>query len=215
MAIEFHHVLGLAEGQFDVLSHAHRSYFSLHSVESLLRRHGLAVRWAASTASFGGTIRIVAQREAVRGRRPASQIGAIRRAEAKAKVGEPAGYARLPDQVEAVCRELRAFLAAAQRDSLGVAGYGAAARGTTLLNVARIDAGQLPYIVDRSPAKQGRVLPGARIPVLGTEEIDQRRPDRILVLPWPLATEITAQLAAARAWGARFVVAMPRLAVLP
>ncbi len=215
IAIEFHHVLRLAEGQFDVLSHAHRSYFSLHAVEALLRQHGLVVRWAASTDLYGGTIRIVAQRDRVRTRPGRSQIGPIRRIEVDARVVEASGYARLPEHIEAVCSELRGFLADANRDSLRVAGYGAAARGTALLNIARIDQGQLPVIFDRSPAKHGRLVPGARIPVLATEAIDEVRPDRILVLPWPLAGEIAAQLSGARAWGARFVVAMPRLAVLP
>ena len=95
-----------------------------------------------------------------------------------------------------------------------VAGYGAAARGTVLLNVAGIAPEQLPFVVDRSPDKQGRLLPGCRIPIHAPGEIERVRPDDILILPWPLAPEIERQLAGARSWGARFLVAMPHFEFL-
>ena len=142
-------------------------------------------------------------------------LAAIGRAERAALIHQAAGFADLPRHVGLVSNALLDFLDSARRDRLRVAGYGAAARGTTLLNIAGVDREQLPFVVDRSPAKQGRLLPGAMIPVLPTEEIARTKPDRILILPWPLAAEIMAQLSGARAWGARFARAMPRLEILP
>lgn len=217
LAVEFHHVLGLAEGQFDVLSHVHRSYFSLHSLERLLDRHALVVIAAERTARFGGSLRVLAGRQRTSSRLDgwsSSVLERIRQAEREARVGDPEAYASLPAQVTRACDALRVFLDGAKSDHLTVAGYGAAARGTALLNMARVSRDQLPFTVDRSPAKQGQLLPGSRIPIHEPAAIEARRPDYILVLPWPLAAEITAQWAVARTWGARFVVAMPRIEIL-
>ena len=216
IAVEFHHALELARGQFDVLSHAHRSYFSLHSLSGLFERHGLTVEGATTSPQYGGTVRAIARRAG--SATPIGQsesLAAIGRAERVALIHQAAGFADLPRHVALVSNALIDFLDSARRGRLRVAGYGAAARGTTLLNVAGVSREQLPFVVDRSPAKQGRLLPGAMIPVLPTEEIARTKPDRILILPWPLAAEIMAQLSDARAWGARFARAMPRLEILP
>lgn len=217
LAIEFHHVLGLARGQFDVLSHAHRSYLSLHALEALLGRHGLVALSAESVDTFGGTLRVVAKREhASRPAREAgSSLGHIRDAERDGQLAVPAGFAGLPARVARASVDLRDFLDRSAKDGVTVAGYGAAARGTALLNIAGIGLDRLPFTVDRSLAKQGRLLPGSRIPVFPPSEIQGRRPGVILVLPWPLVSEIVEQLAGERARGARFAVAMPQLEVLP
>jgi hypothetical protein len=216
IAVEFHHALELARGQFDVLSHAHRSYFSLHSLGGLFGRYGLTVEAAATSPQYGGTVRAIARRaDFSTPTRPSESVEAIGRAERAALIHQAAGFADLPSHVGLVSNALLDFLDSARKDRLRVAGYGAAARGTTLLNIAGVSREQLPFVVDRSPAKQGRLLPGAMIPVLPTEEIARTKPDRILILPWPLAAEVMAQLSGARAWGARFARAMPRLEILP
>jgi C-methyltransferase C-terminal domain/Methyltransferase domain len=214
LAIEFHHVLGLAEGQFDVLSHAHRSYLSLHSLTKLLQQNGLAIVDAELVDVFGGTVRAVARPAAsVKAASVGRGVSTILEIERAARLAEPAGYAGLPSQMARACADLRTFLERVRDEGTTVAGYGAAARGTVLLNVAEIGPELLPFIVDRSTAKQGRLLPGARIPVRPPAELERVRPQHILILPWPLAGEITDQLAAARAWGARFAVALPHLRV--
>ena len=216
IAVEFHHALELAHGQFDVLSHAHRSYFSLHSLSGLFERHGFTVEAAVTSPQYGGTVRAIARRAGI-----ATPIGktdsvaAIGRAEQAALIHQAAGFADLPRHVGLVSNALLDYLDSARKDRLRVAGYGAAARGTTLLNIAGVSREQLPFVVDRSPVKQGHLLPGAMIPVLPTGEIARTKPDRILILPWPLAAEIVAQLSGAREWGARFARAMPRLEILP
>ena len=128
-------------------------------------------------------------------------------------MAEPAGYAALPGQVARASADVRAFLERTAGDGVMVAGYGAAARGTVLLNIAGIGPDLLPFTVDRAAAKQGRLLPGSRIAVHAPSEIERRRPGYILILPWPLAAEIREQLAAARGWGARFAVALPTLVI--
>ena len=216
VAIEFHHVLGLAQGQFDVLSHAHRSYLSLHSLERLLARHGLTAVTAERVRDYGGTVRVLAGRSslgnALRGASPA--VEQIEQLELDARVHVASGFEALPGQVARGRAELRGYFERTRRDATTVAGYGAAARGTALLNIAGIGPEQLPFIVDRAANKQGRLLPGCRIPVHDPGELERARPDDILILPWPLASEIVRQLAGARDWGARFLVAMPRLETL-
>lgn len=216
IAIEFHHVLGLAQGQFDVLSHAHRSYLSLLSLERLLDRYACAAIAAERLPEYGGTVRVLVGRrsggDALIGR--SSGMETIRQTERQANVQLGEGYEAVPRHVIQARTDLRSFLEEARRKGRMVAAYGAASRGTVLLNVAGIGPIDLPYVVDRSPEKQGRLLPGCRIPVLAPDEIERSRPDDILILPWPLASEIQEQLGGARARGARFTVAMPRLETL-
>ena len=214
VAIEFHHVLGLIEGQFDVISHAHRSYLSVRAVEHLLARHDLVLIEAERVTTYGGTIRAIATWSASATAPASPSVAAIRRAEDLTRAGEPVGYAALPGQVDIATAALVDFLEGARAAGRLVGGYGAPPRGTVLLNLAGVDPSLLSFTVDRDPAKQGWLLPGCRIPVHALEEIDNRHPDDILVLPWPLADEIQRQLAAARGRGSRFLVAMPSLRVL-
>jgi hypothetical protein len=111
--------------------------------------------------------------------------------------------------------ELNSFLDDAQYSGRLVAGYGAASRGTTLLNIAGVGADRLPFIVDRAPAKHGKLLPRARIPVHAPAELSSARPDDIMILPWPSAGQITEQLAYVRDWGAICFVAVPCLEFVP
>ena len=134
--------------------------------------------------------------------------------EREARLHLATGYADLPAQIARASADLMGFLERARNEGSIVAGYGAAARGTVLLNLAGITPEQLRFVVDRSPDKQGRLLPGCRIPIHAPGEIERARPDDILILPWPLAPEIERQLAGARSWGARFLVAMPHFEFL-
>jgi hypothetical protein len=216
VAIDFHHVLGLVQGQFDVVSHAHRSYLSLYSLERALDRYGLGVVAAQRIADYGGTVRVLAARRSDDVTLDGGGWGAdrIRKAERIARIDGHAGYEGLEQLVHNACAELVAFLDEARRAGRAVVGYGAAARGTTLLNIAGVGVDRLPFVVDRAPAKQGRLLPRARIPILPPSEIERAKPDDIMILPWPLAGQIADQLAYARDWGARCFVALPRLEIL-
>jgi len=127
-------------------------------------------------------------------------------------LGEYTGFA---ERVEAIRRELREFLEHARGEGRSVVGYGAPVKGNTLLNSAGVTRELLPYTVDISPRKQGKFLPGSRLPVHVPSRIEEDRPDYVLILPWTLAEEITSQMAAVRSWGGRFVVPIPKLRVLP
>jgi hypothetical protein len=134
-------------------------------------------------------------------------------AETEAGVQTPGFYAGLQSAAEGIKNALLRFLLDAQLDGLKVAAYGAAAKGNTLLNFAGVRPDLLPYVVDRSPGKVGRFMPGSRIPIVNEAYLQADRPDRILILPWNLAQEVTDQLSYARQWGARFVSAVPELEI--
>src|SRR4029077_5202978 len=123
------------------------------------------------------------------------------------------GYEGFPDRVEQARRSLIEFLRSAAADGRKVAGYGAAAKGHTLLNSCRIGRDWISFVADRSPAKQGRLLPGSRIPIRAPDAIFAERPDYVLILPWNLREEISQQFAAIRDWGGQFVTAIPSVRV--
>jgi hypothetical protein len=123
-------------------------------------------------------------------------------------------YAAFDQQVRAVKRDLLELLIGFRRDGAQIVGYGAAAKGNTLLNYCGIRADLLDYVVDRSPHKQGLFLPGTRLPIHAPERIAETKPDYVLILPWNLRNEIVSQMAHVRDWGGRFVVPVPRATVL-
>ncbi len=133
---------------------------------------------------------------------------------------EAAGLARLEtyqsfdERVRRVKRGLLRFLIQAREEGKTVAGYGAPAKGNTLLNYCGVRTDFLDYTVDRSPHKQGRFLPGTRIPIHAPDRLRETRPDYVLILPWNLKDEIMEQMADVRSWGGRFVVAIPEVRVL-
>ena len=126
----------------------------------------------------------------------------------------PAYYAGFQARTDRVKDDFIAFLIKARRQGKTVAAYGAAAKGNTLMNYAGVRPDLLSFVVDRNPAKQGRYMPGSRIPITDESRLRQARPDYVVLLPWNLKDELLQQLAAVRDWGGRFVVAVPSLQVL-
>jgi SAM-dependent methyltransferase len=215
LTLEFPHLLRLlAETQFDTIYHEHFSYFSLATAEAALAAHGLAVFDVEELPTHGGSLRLYACHENDRGRPREPRVEALREREAEAGLQTPAAYQAFGAQVQEVKRSLLEFLIGARREGKSVVGYGAAAKGNTLLNYCGIRTDFLDYTVDRSPAKQGRYLPGTHVPIHGPERIAQTRPDYVLVLPWNLQAEIVEQMAYVREWGGRFVVPIPEVKVL-
>lgn len=216
VSIDFHHVLGLAQGQFDVVSHTHRSYLSLRSLDRVLERHDLRVVAARCVDDFGGTVRVLAAGD--HGATPipgnGSEADEIRRIERTARVDEAAGYADLADRTRTACAEIIEFLNETRRSGRTVLGYGASSRGTVLLNLADVDAELLPFVVDRSEAKQGRRLPRSQIPIRPVAELERERPDYVMILPWPSASQIIGPMRAALGPDTRYVTALPRLEML-
>ncbi len=215
LTVEFPHLLQLiAQRQFDTIYHEHFSYFSLLVVERIFARHGLRVFDVDRLPTHGGSLRVYACHRADTARERTSRVSDVLAEEAAAGLDDPASYDRFAAGVIDLKCQVLDFLITARRDGRRVAGYGAPAKGNTLLNYCGIGPELLPFTVDRSPHKQGRFLPGSRIPVLTPEHIFEARPDYLFILPWNLRDEIIGQMAAIRDWGGRFVVAIPHLQVL-
>ena len=211
---EFPHLVSMiSECQFDTAYHEHYSYLSLFAVERIFAANGLAVFDVQELPTHGGSLRVFAQR-AGGGRAATPALAALRRLEAQAGVAASDFYAGFQQAAETVKDGLLRFLLEARRDGARVAAYGAAAKGNTLLNFAGVRADLVSYVVDRNPAKAGRFMPGSRIPIGAESRLREDRPDLIVILPWNLRDEVTAQLAYARDWGARFVTAVPSLHVV-
>jgi SAM-dependent methyltransferase len=214
ITLEFPHLLELIEqGEFDTIYHEHFSYFSLFCLEKVLAAHGLTVFDVETLTTHGGSLRVYCcHRQAGRSVSPAAV--ALRERERAADIHSLAAYAGLEDKARLVRERLLAFLGDAKRQGKTVVGYGAPAKGNTLLNFCGVGAELLQYTVDRSPHKQGRFLPGSHIPIHAPEHILHTRPDYVLILPWNIKDEIVSQMRAIRDWGGRFVVPIPSLTIL-
>lgn len=213
LTLEFPQLLQLVrQSQFDTIYHEHFSYLSLHTVQRILRAQGLSVWDVEELPTHGGSLRVWAQ-HAANPRPVAASVGTQLAREAAAGVGAREFHAGLQARAERIKDDLLQFLIDCKRQGRRVAAYGAAAKGNTLLNFAGVRPDLLPYVVDASPHKQGRFLPGSRIPVCAPQRLLDERPDVVLILPWNLREEIVAQLPQVRGWGGCFVTAVPELRV--
>ena len=211
--MEFPHLLQLVEqGQFDTVYHEHFSYLSLHTVQRIFASQGLAVWEVEELPTHGGSLRVWAQ-HADHTRAPTAAVAALLRKEADAGMTGMDFYRRLQPVAERIKNDLLSFLIEQRRAGKSVVGYGAAAKGNTLLNYAGVRPDLLACVADASPHKQGRFLPGSRIPVVAEAELRRQRPDFVIVLPWNLRDEIGEQLAYIRDWGGRLVTLVPQLRI--
>jgi SAM-dependent methyltransferase len=214
VTVEFPHLLKLVqEAQFDTIYHEHFSYLSLRTVQRIFAAQGLTVWDVEKLPTHGGSLRVWAQHAAHR--RPVeARVAALLAEEDAAGMRSGEFYVGLQARADRIKHDLLEFLVAQKRAGRAVAAYGAAAKGCTLLNYAGVRPDLLPFVVDASPHKQGRFLPGSRIPVLAPEALREHCPDFVLILPWNLREEIAADQAAVRGWGGRFVTAVPELRIL-
>lgn len=211
---EFPHLLRLIEhNQFDTIYHEHFSYFSLGVVEELFAQHGLTLFDVEELPTHGGSLRIFLRHAANAAIAVGPAVTALRRREQSFGLDQPETYAAFAERTVAIKCALLDFLITARRRGERVVAYGAPAKGNTLLNYCGIGTELVTFTVDRSPHKQGLLLPGTRIPIRGPESIEAAAPDYVLILPWNLRTEITEQLGFIRRWGGRFVVPIPALEV--
>ncbi|MFN9029701.1 MAG: methyltransferase domain-containing protein [Betaproteobacteria bacterium] len=214
LTLEFPHLVAMVrERQFDTIYHEHFSYFSLLAAERLLARHGLAVWDVEQLPTHGGSLRLWVAHAAAQCA-PSAALERFRAEERALGVDGGAFYTGFQRAAEDVKNAFVGFLLQARAVGKTVAAYGAAAKGNTLLNFAGVRSDLLACVADASPHKQGRYLPGSRIPVVAPEHLDRLRPDYIVLLPWNLEAELTARWRHAAAWGARLVVAVPRLRVI-
>lgn len=213
LVVEFPSLVNLIAGvQFDTIYHEHFSYLSLLAVEQILDKQGLGVVDVEQLPTHGGSLRVYAT---VHGGPASVAVAELRKLETQAGLRDLTTYSNFAESVEVAKASLRSFLDQARRDGHDVAAYGAAAKGNTLLNTVGVTTEDIGYVVDRSPHKQGRYLPGSHIPIYEPRKILETKPDYVLILPWNLKDEIVSEMSAVSSWGGRFVVPIPETVVLP
>lgn len=209
---EFPHLLRLVtENQFDTIYHEHYSYLSLIAVKRIFELNGLSVFDVEELPTHGGSLRVYAQRKDTGVRETGQSVTKLLARETAAGMNSAAFYAGFQAKANKVKNDLLMFLIEAQRAGKTVAGYGAAAKGNTLLNYAGVRPDLLSYVADRNPAKQNKFLPGCRIPVVAEAKLIEDRPDYVVILPWNLRKEVMGQLSYIREWGGQFVTAVPNI----
>lgn len=215
ISIEFPHLLNLIQGlQFDTIYHEHFSYLSIAALEPLLDRHHLAIFDIEQLPTHGGSLRVwIAPKAADRAER--ATVPNVRAMEAAARIDREEGFAAFAPRVEA-CRSgfletLEEFKGSGRR----IVGYGAAAKGATFLNYCGVTEADLGVVADRSPHKQGKLMPGSRLPIVAPSDLGEIRPDEILVLAWNLIDEVREEMTHVREWGCGFMTAVPEVRRFP
>jgi SAM-dependent methyltransferase len=215
LTMEFPHLQRLIEqNQFDTIYHEHFSYFSFTVVRAVFASVELVLFDVEELPTHGGSLRIFARHAADASKPVTPAVERLVASESRAGLDDPAVYDRFAARVRETKRRFLSFLLEARAGGASIVGYGAAAKGNTLLNYCGVGTDLVDYVVDRSPHKQGRYLPGSRLPIYPPERIAETRPDYVLILPWNLKEEIVAQMASIRDWGGRFCVAIPELTVI-
>jgi C-methyltransferase C-terminal domain len=185
----------------------------LLSMQKIFQHHGLQIFDVEELTTHGGSLRVFAQHlDGSRAR--ADSVDKVLNDERNAMLDSLQGYRNFAEKVAQVKNDLLAFLHKASAEGKSVVGYGAPAKGNTLLNFCGVGTDSIAYTVDRSPHKQGLLLPGTHIPVHAPEQIDVTKPDYVLILPWNLQDEILRQLDHIAEWGGQCVVPIPELRIL-
>ena len=215
ITMEFPHLLRLIkENQFDTIYHEHFSYFSFLTVREVFAKHGLTLFDVEELPTHGGSLRIFGRHTEDTTRAVLPAVDDLLARERAAGLDNIDTYRAFEEQVKETKRRLLEFLIAVKRSGKTVVGYGAPAKGNTLLNYCGVRTDFIDYTVDLSPHKQGHFLPGVHIPIYGPERIRATRPDYVLILPWNLKDEVMKQMADVRSWGGKFVVPIPEVRVL-
>ena len=214
ITVEFPHLMQLmAENEFDTIYHEHFSYFSFITIEKVFAGHGLILFDVEELPTHGGSLRIYARQAEDLSKSVTNQIVELKAKEEAAGFTHLEHYLSFGEKVKQTKHELLTFLLGAKREGKSIAGYGAAAKGNTLLNYCGIRSDFIDYIVDRNPHKQGHFMPGTHLPICHPDELKKTKPDYLLILPWNLKNEIMEQIDYIRKWGGRFVVPIPRIEV--
>jgi 2-polyprenyl-3-methyl-5-hydroxy-6-metoxy-1,4-benzoquinol methylase len=215
ITMEFPHLLCLIrENQFDTIYHEHFSYFSFLAVSRIFAAHGLRIFDVDRLSTHGGSLRIYATHEASKRWEEQASVAILVAEERHAGLDEISSYSNFSERVNKTKLDLLRFLIDLKHAGKKVVGYGAPAKGNTLLNFCGIRSDLLDFTVDKSLQKQGMFLPGTHIPIAAPEKIFEIKPDYVLILPWNLRDEIASQMSGIAAWGGRFVVPIPQVKIL-
>jgi SAM-dependent methyltransferase len=213
ITMEFPHLLRLMdENQFDTIYHEHFSYLSFHTTRQVFAKHGLKMFDVEELPTHGGSLRMFAA-HTESSRQVESRVQAMMLLERERGLEDMAAYRAFEERVKETKRAFLEFLIEAKRAGKRIVGYGAAAKGNTLLNYCGVRGDFIDYVVDRNPYKQNTFLPGTHIPVYAPERIAQTKPDYVLILPWNIKDEVMEQMRHIREWGGKFVVAIPTVSL--
>ncbi len=214
ITLEFPHLEKLIKfNQFDTIYHEHFSYLSLHSLQVVFERNGLRIFDVDELTTHGGSLRIYACHQGNKNFATTSNVLQLQQREKDFGITNISMYQSFQKNIEITKRKALQFLIQAKEAGKTVVGYGAPAKGNTLLNYCGVRQDFIDYTVDRSTHKQGMFLPGVHIPILSPEKIYETKPDYVFILPWNLKEEIEIQMKEIRSWGGKFVVAIPALEV--
>jgi hypothetical protein len=183
------------------------------TVSTIFEQHGLSIFDVQELTTHGGSLRIYARHRENANFDPTDRVDMLLKKEHDNGLGYVNTYTDFAKKVYMIKRALLQFLIKVKNDGKSVVGYGAAAKGNTLLNYCGIRQDFLDYVVDRSPHKQGKYLPGTHIPVIEPQKVFETQPDYLLILPWNLREEVMEQMSCVRAWGGKFIVPIPHLEV--
>jgi SAM-dependent methyltransferase len=215
ITMEFPHLMRLMEeNQWDTIYHEHFSYFSFLTVSRVFEAHGLRLFDVEELSTHGGSLRIYGCHVDDASKPDSSAAVELRERERGAGYEQLDTYLDYGRRVERDKRQILRFLIDLKEQGQSIAGYGAPAKGNTLLNYCGIGCDFIDFTCDLNPHKQGHFLPGSHVPILSPDAIRERRPDVVLILPWNLKEEIVQQLAYVREWGGRFAARTPELTLL-
>ena len=216
ISVEFPHILHLIEQtQFDTIYQEHFSYFSFSTVKRAFAAHDLTVFDVEEIPTHGGSLRVYARHAADETKAASDRVSEMYRREREAGLLELAVYSSFEERARKAKRDILRFLIDCKENNKKFVGYGAPAKGNTLLNYCGVGTDFIEYTVDLNPHKQGHFLPGSHIPIKAPDEIRQTKPDLVFILPWNLKDEIVDQMSYIRDWSGRFVVSTPEVLVLP
>jgi hypothetical protein len=215
ITMEFPHLMQLIDNnQFDTIYHEHFSYLSFYTVKQIFEAQGLELFDVEGLPTHGGSLRIYAKHKEDISKQIIPNVGALLARESAAGITSIAFYKAFQKKAETIKLSLLDFLIEQKRTGKKVAAYGAAAKGNTLLNFCGIKSDLISFVVDANPFKQGKYLPASHIPVVNEEYLKEKKPDYVIILPWNLKEEITAQLSYIKEWKGKFVIPIPKLEVL-
>lgn len=214
ITMEFPHLLRLIlDNQFDTIYHEHFSYLSLTSVSRIFDAHELEIFDVQEVPTHGGSLRIFVMHKDDHSKSIAPTIDLIIRSEREAGITNLTLYRQFQERTVKLKTDFLRFLVEKKINGAKIVAYGAAAKGNTLLNYCGVRRDLIQFVVDASPYKQGKFLPGSHIPVFTEARIREEKPDYILILPWNIKEEIMSQLSYVKSWGCKFVVVIPELLV--
>jgi 2-polyprenyl-3-methyl-5-hydroxy-6-metoxy-1,4-benzoquinol methylase len=215
LTMEFPHLWQLInQNQFDTIYHEHFSYLSFTTVEKIFAFHGITLFDVEELSTHGGSLRIYGMHEHNQKFIVSDHVRLLKQKEHQSSLDKVDTYLQFSNQVMSTKRKLLSFIIELKNKGKTIVGYGAPAKGNTLLNYCGIRTDLLEYTCDRSPHKQGLFLPGTHIPIYSPDKIAETKPDYVLILPWNLKDEICSQLSYIREWGGKFIVPIPEVEVL-